>query len=119
MLSPLVTEDLLNDVEESGTEHADLIDLKAENNRLRRLLAITEERLKERSIDAMKAQNEAKRQQVRVENGMCWAEERRMEFLQICAERDSLRAEVKRLQSKPLRRTIAGHKGLPSTGIGK
>ena len=119
MLSPIATDDLLGHVEKSRTKHANIVALKAEINRLRKLLAIAEERLNERTIDAMKAQNEAKRQQARVENGMCWAEERRMEFLQICAERDSLRAEVKRLQSKPLRRTIARHKGLPSTGIGK
>ncbi len=100
MFSPIATDDLLSHVENFRTEHADIVAFKAEINRLRSLLDIAEVRLNERMIDVMQAENEAKRQQARVENGMRWAEERRVEFLRVCAERDSLMAEVKRLQSK-------------------
>ena len=102
MISRAETDDLLNQIEESRIEDADVAALRAENDRLRRLLAIAEQRVKEREMDALKAENEARRQQVRFENGLRWAEERRIEFLQVCAERDCLKAELKSLRTQPI-----------------
>ena len=100
MISPSATCDRMTAVDELAIEDAEIVALKGEINRLSQQLDVAQSRLHERTLDVAKAQNESKRQQARVENAMRWAEERRMEFLRVCAERDSLIAEVERLQAK-------------------
>lgn len=99
MLSPVANQTPPGSVSDAETDRQHIIDLRLENGRLRKRLAELERRLREAWTDAAKAQHESQRQQTRVENAMCWAEERRIDFLRVCAERDLLSAEVARHHS--------------------
>lgn len=97
MRSPVANDSRSDSALNAEIDRQHIVDLRLENGRLRKRLAEAERRLAEASTDAAKAQHEAQRQQTRVENAMCWAEERRVDFLRVCDERDSLSAEVERL----------------------